>query len=59
VNAGFAYGMNYIEIYQTDVVNLPLEISYAHNVLLGIAPPTGTPSPPGAPKPPSGIQLEP
>jgi len=59
VNAGFAYGMNYIEIYQTDVVNLPLEISYAHNVLLGTAPPTGSPPPPGAPKPPSGLQLEP
>ena len=35
--------MNYIEIYQLDVLNLPAEITYAHNVLLGLAPPTSTP----------------
>jgi hypothetical protein len=52
VNAGFAYGMNYIEIYQIDVANLPAEITYGHNVLLGIAAPTAS-----GPKPPTGLQL--
>jgi hypothetical protein len=58
VNSGLAYAMNYIEIYQTDVVHLPLEISYAHNVLLLLAPPTGTPPPVGAPKAPTGLEFK-
>lgn len=49
INAGVAYGMKYIEIYQLDVTDLPGEIAYAHNLLLG----------PAAPKPPTGIQLAP
>ena len=59
VNVGAGYGMNYIEIYQTDVVNLPAEITYAHNVLLGLAPPSETPPPLTVPKPPTGLQLQP
>lgn len=56
VNDGFAYGMNYIEIYQVDVLNLPAEIAYAHEVLLGLAPPSDTTPPLNAPKPPSGLR---
>jgi hypothetical protein len=59
VNMGAGYGMNYIEIYQTDVLNLPAEITYAHNVLLGLVPPPATPPPVAAPKPPTGLQLQP
>ncbi len=59
VNDGFAYGMNYIEIYQVDVLNLPAEITYAHNVLLGLIPPSGTTPPPNIPKPPTGLRDEP
>ena len=59
VNAGNAYGMNYLEIYQTDVVNLPNEIAYAHNLLLGLVPPTGTPPPATAPAPPTGLRIKP
>jgi len=33
INAGVSYGMKYIEIYQTDVINLPAVISYAHSKL--------------------------
>jgi hypothetical protein len=59
VDLGVSYGMNYIEIYQTDVLNLPAEITYAHNALLGVAPPPPTPPPVPTPKPPTGLQLEP
>ncbi|MEO6872086.1 MAG: hypothetical protein ABI233_07685 [Chthoniobacterales bacterium] len=38
--------MKYIEIYQTDVVNLPDEIAYAHSALLGGSKPGATPRPP-------------
>lgn len=31
VNVGASYNMNYIEIYQLDVLNLPAEITYARN----------------------------
>ena len=47
VNQGASYGVNYIEIYQTDVRHLPDVITYAHN-LLDPAPsqtPTPTPTP--------------
>ena len=50
VDAGAAYEMNYIEIYQTDVLNLPDEIAYAHNLLLGLL---------TVPKAPSGLKIEP
>ena len=50
VDAGAAYEMNYIEIYQTDVLNLPDEIAYAHNLLLGLL---------TVPKAPSGLKTEP
>ena len=53
VNAGAAYGMNYIEIYQVDVLNLPIEITYAHDLLLGLVPPIN------APKAPIGLKIEP
>jgi hypothetical protein len=35
VDAGVAYGAKFIEIYQTDVINLPRAITYAHDALLG------------------------
>jgi hypothetical protein len=59
IDLGVSYGMNYIEIYQTDVLNLPAEISYAHDALLGLVPPAMTPPPVMTPKPPTGLQLEP
>jgi hypothetical protein len=59
IDLGVSYGMNYIEIYQTDVLNLRVEISYAHDALLGLVPPAMTPPPVMTPKPPSGLQLEP
>ena len=59
VNAGVAYGMNYIEIYQLDVLSLPGEIAYAHSVLLGLSPPTASPVPIAVPKSPTGFQIQP
>ncbi len=60
VNVGAGYGMKFIEIYQLDVLNLPSEITYAHNVLLGLAPPTSTPPPPPIPpKAPTGLKVIP
>jgi hypothetical protein len=44
INAGFSYGMDYLEIYQIDVVNLPAEITYAHNLLVNSAMPPSVPS---------------
>ena len=35
VDAGVSYGAKFIEIYQTDVINLPTVITYAHDALLG------------------------
>ena len=37
--------LNYIEIYQIDVLNLPTGIIYRHDVLLGLVPPAATPPP--------------
>ncbi len=34
INKAVAYGVNYMEIYQIDVVNLPAVIAYAHDVLV-------------------------
>ena len=45
-----AYEMNYIEIYQVDVLNLPDEIAYAHKRLLGLL---------TEPKPPNGLKVDP
>ncbi len=60
VNVGAGYNMNYIEIYQLDVLNLPAEITYAHNVLLGLAPPSSTPPPPAVPPlAPTGLHVQP
>ena len=42
VDAGVSYEVNYIEIYQTDVINLPGVIAHAHDLLV---PPTPTPTP--------------
>jgi hypothetical protein len=35
VDNGVSYGEKYIEIYETDVVNLPKAIHYAHRAILG------------------------
>lgn len=59
VNICAGYEMNFIEIYQVDVLNLPAEISYAHKVLLGLIPPTDTPPPANAPKAPTGLYFAP
>ncbi len=56
VNTGAGYEVKFIEIYQLDVLNLPSEIIYAHNVLLGLQPPSATPPPlPPPPKAPTGV----
>lgn len=51
IAAGYAYGMKYLEIYQTDVINFPDEITYAHDLLVNSPTPTPTPSatPPSVP----------
>ena len=51
IAAGSSYGMQYLEIYQTDVMNYPDEITYAHDLLVNSPTPTPTPSatPPSAP----------
>lgn len=58
VNLGAGYGMKYIEIYQKDVLNLPQEIAYAHNLLLGLEPPKPTPPPALPPNPPTGLKYD-
>jgi hypothetical protein len=35
VDAGVSYGGKFIEIYQTDVINLPGAVAYAHDTLVG------------------------
>src|SRR6266542_3633234 len=49
VDAAVSYGEKFIEIYQTDVLNLPTAITYAHNALTET--PTPTPSPTATPTP--------
>lgn len=51
IAAGYSYGMQYLEIYQTDVINFPDEITYAHDLLVDSPTPTPTPSatPPSVP----------
>lgn len=67
IDAGLTYGMQYMEIYQTDVINLPAEIAYAKTKLLAQTPPPPTPTPSatpsptpppaGSPAPPSGLRI--
>ncbi|MEO7723503.1 MAG: beta-galactosidase [Chthoniobacterales bacterium] len=59
VNLGAGYGMKYIEIYQLDVLNLPAEITYAHNLLLSLDPASTPPPASAPPKAPTGVQLLP
>ncbi|MEP7250355.1 MAG: beta-galactosidase [Spartobacteria bacterium] len=59
VNICAGYEMNFVEIYQIDVLNLPAEIGYAHQVLLGLTPPTDTLPPSGAPRAPTGLKPAP
>ena len=51
IAAGYSYGMQYLEIYQTDVINFPAEITYGHDLLVDSPTPTPTPSatPPSVP----------
>ncbi len=58
ISRGFGYGMNFIEIYQDDVLNLPSEIVFAHNLLLGYAPPNEAALPLNAPTAPGGVQAQ-
>ena len=44
VDAGISYDVNYIEIYQTDVINLPAVITYAHDLLVPAPSPSPTPA---------------
>jgi len=39
VERAYEYGWNYLEIYETDVINLPAVISYAHMILTPPNPP--------------------
>lgn len=57
INTGVGYGMKYIEIYQTDVLNLPSEITYAHGNLLGAA--SGQPPAGSGPNAPTGLHIAP
>lgn len=54
VDIGLGYGMKYIEIYRTDILDLPDVTRYAHNALTAALPtpsPSPTPSPIGTPTP--------
>lgn len=55
VNIGVSYGMKYIEIYQTDIVNLPAAAAYAHGVILGQIKPLDNST---APKAPTGLSAK-
>lgn len=45
VDIGLDYGMQYIEIYRVDILNLPAVVHYAHDALTAALPsPTPTPS---------------
>jgi hypothetical protein len=50
IGTGAGYQMNYLEIYQIDVLNLPDEIAYAHSTLLGTT---------SLPEPPVGLRILP
>ncbi len=56
VDIGHGYGMNFIEIYQTDVVGLPSEIAYAHDLLVGSS---SSELPPNVPAAPTGLYIVP
>ncbi len=51
ITSGVSYGMNYIEVYQADVKNLPSTISWAQSVLTGASNPDPTPTPTPSPTP--------
>lgn len=62
VDLGLGYGLKYIEIYRTDVLNLPKPTKYAHDALTAPTPtptpspsatPTATPAPTATPSPTS------
>lgn len=60
IAAGASYGMDYVEIYQTDVVNLPAAtISYTRGALTGSSGPGPTPPLMVAPAAPTGLQAQP
>ncbi len=61
IAAGASYGMKFVEIYQTDVVNLPPAIGYAQDALTGLGGPGPSPRPPAmaAPAAPTGLQAQP
>ncbi len=50
IGTGAGYQMNYLEIYQVDVLNLPDEIAYAHSTLFSAA---------SGPKTPTGVKVVP
>jgi hypothetical protein len=52
IDLGVAYGMNHIEIYQLDALNLSGEVTYAHVALLAAE--EGS-----KPNPPTGVQVLP
>jgi hypothetical protein len=56
VNIGLGYRVKFLEIYQLDCVNLPQEITYAHNALHNAPTPTPTPSP-TPPAVPTGLRV--
>lgn len=51
VDAAVSYGVNYIEIYEPDVINLPTVITYARQKLAASPTPTPTPTPTETPTP--------
>ncbi len=53
VDSAVGYGINYIEIYETDVINVPVAITYARQELAASPSPTPTPSPTQTPTPTS------
>jgi hypothetical protein len=57
INLGVSYEVNYLEIYQIDVLNLLAEIAYAHRVLLGLIPPSDLPPLVDPPRPPTGLHI--
>jgi len=50
--------MQYLEIYQTDVINYPAEITYAHDLFVNAPTPTPTPSA-TPPSTPTGLRVVP
>ncbi len=55
-NIGLGYRVKFLEIYQLDCVNIPEEITYAHDALHNAPTPTPTPSP-TPPAVPTGLRV--